>query len=255
MMTKRKGATRLSNISPEILEQLNSGNLETANLIEGLAIDFTILLSHIVPEIKQADLRKLQTIEGITKKMRMVGEILFTQFGNSGFEKFADHQADTVRGWAAFLLSEISDLTLAERLVKIRILADDHHFAVREWAWLAMRPHVSKGIDLAIELLTPWVKEDVVNIRRFAVEVTRPRGVWCSHIPVLKTQPELGLVLLEPLKTEAEKYVQDSVANWLNDAAKSSPDWVLELCNSWLVSSDIPATNRICKRALRSLKK
>jgi 3-methyladenine DNA glycosylase AlkC len=51
--------------------------------------------------------------------------------------------------------------------------------------------------------------------------------------------------------------VQNSVANWLNDAAKTKPQWVQQLTDLWFAESH-PATaakarDYICKRARRNL--
>ncbi|MBX9633388.1 MAG: DNA alkylation repair protein, partial [Magnetospirillum sp.] len=135
------------------------------------------------------------------------------------------------------------------RLTLIRPLADDRHFGVREWAWLGIRAHVVADPMAALTLLAPWTAEASPYLRRFASEATRPRGVWCSHIGLLRTDPLPGLKVLEPLKADSERYVQDSVANWLNDAGKDHADWVRGLCTGWSGA----ASPYIIKRALRNL--
>ncbi|KJR43596.1 DNA alkylation repair protein [Candidatus Magnetoovum chiemensis] len=49
--------------------------------------------------------------------------------------------------------------------------------------------------------------------------------------------------------------MQNSVANWLNDASKDNPQWVIELCAQWKTQSDTKETNYIINRALRTLRK
>jgi 3-methyladenine DNA glycosylase AlkC len=44
------------------------------------------------------------------------------------------------------------------------------------------------------------------------------------------------------------------VANWLNDAAKTQPDWVREVCARWSRGRVPLATAYIVRRAQRSLR-
>ncbi|KAA1058334.1 HEAT repeat domain-containing protein [Azospirillum argentinense] len=249
----RKGATRMADIPPEVLAGLNAGRRETATLAESLAIDFTALLAAAVPEAAGAV--PFGPKEGVTRRMAAAGGAAVERLGPGAVERLAAHPSDTVRGWACYALAAAPGLTLAERLERVRPLADDPHFGVREWAWLALRPHIAAAIDEALALLTPWTAEPSERLRRFASEATRPRGVWCSHIGALKTDPARGLPVLDPLRADGARYVQDSVANWLNDAAKSQPGWVQALCARWETDSPDPdATRRIVRRALRSVK-
>ncbi|WP_127081641.1 DNA alkylation repair protein [Dulcicalothrix desertica] len=250
-----KKTNRPNEVPVEILEQLNSGIRESANLAEMLAIDFATLISYVIPEISNDANKYFKSSDGITKRMLIAGELLSKNLGATNLDSIAKHPADTVRSWAAYAIASIPDITLSERLNLIQPLADDNHFNVREWAWLALRPHITVNIQNAIELMAPWVEESSPNIRRFAIESTRPRGVWCPHIQELKKNPQIGLPLLEPVKADTSRYVQDSVGNWLNDAAKQQPDWVLSICKRWQVESNTKQTTRICSRALRNLKK
>ena len=230
-MVTRKGALKPIDVPIDVLNQLNAGTVETVNLAECLAVDFATLMEQVVPELASVAKSCIPPSDGITKRMAAAGKLLLEHFGAAGVRDLAEHPADTVRGWAAYLLAAIPDLSLEQRLDSIRSLADDRHFGVREWSWLAVRPYIAAQIDRAIPLLIPWVSESSPNIRRFAIEVTRPRGVWCTHIPKLKQHPELGLGLLEPVRADASRYVRDSASNWLNDAAKSQPEWVQIVCD------------------------
>jgi len=252
--TTRKGASKTSDISPKVKAALEAGTMESATLVEGLCIDFVKLLGNTYPELKRDVKKAMDPKLGITKRMVIAGELLHEFKGDAVLDELYEHPSDTVRGWAAFVIPNIPNQSLKQQLTRIRRLANDAHFGVREWAWLALRPGIVDDPETAIKLLTPWVKNRTPNLRRFAVEATRPRGVWGSHIKLFKSNPELALPLLEPLVNESNRYVQDSVANWLNDAGKTQPQWVKSHCKRMRKESDSPATQYIIKRALRNLK-
>ncbi len=250
----RKGAIRVSEVPKDVLNCLNTGQIEAVNLTENLATDFVVLLNTVLPEIDDTALGQSEKL-GVTKRMALVAELIFDYYGLTKLEFLASHQSDLVRGWGAYLVAHEPNIPLEERLVRIRGFADDAHFGVREWSWLAVRPHIVKSPEQAIACLTPWVRKESEFLRRFAVEAIRPRGVWSKHIAVLKTDPSLAIDLLSPVKQDESRYVQDSVANWLNDAWKSSPTWVEGLCSKWLAEGrNNQATDYIIKRALRNKK-
>ncbi len=255
-MATRTGK-RIGDIDPSRREALNAGTIESATLSECLIVDFAALMQAAFPEISEKAVPRLEqaSASGITRRMALAGKLLADWLGIAALSAVREHPSDTVRGWLCFMIGETPTLSLPERLAAMLPLADDPHFGVREWSWLALRPHIAADLDAAISLLVPWTASSSAFIRRFACEAIRPRGVWCAHLPALKQQPEKGLPILEPLKADPAVYVQDSVANWLNDAAKDKPDWVRAVCARWLEESDCPATRRICKRALRSLAK
>ena len=247
-------------VSSARLALLNGGVVASGNLAEGLAVDFAALMAVALPQADVAALDKMRAAAalGVSKRMLLAGEIVLDAVGRQGLNALAWHQSDTVRGWVCYALAQHHALCgpaepLENLLDAVRAFADDVHFGVREWVWLAVRPHIAAQPQRAIGYLAGWATAPSERVRRFASESTRPRGVWCAHMNILKENPALGLPVLEPLKADPSKYVQDSVGNWLNDAAKSQPQWVRGLCDQWLVQSPCKATEYICKRALRSL--
>ncbi len=254
-MKKRKGALRRVDVPADIKEKLDNGSIESITLAEALVVDHAKLLRAVAPEVGEKAISSMEAIRdgGIKSKISLGGKLILEHFGPKAYEKFAGHNSDTVRAWAAYALSQTSKLGLKEKFKEIQRFADDPNAGVREWAWMALRPLIAINLDQSLKLLLPWTSEPSANLRRYAIEITRPRGVWCEHLTQLKLDPEKGRVLLEPLKTDPIKYVQDSVANWLNDASKSQPQWVVELCNHWKTMSKSKETERICRRAMRTI--
>jgi hypothetical protein len=236
---RRTGASSPKLVPPDVLANLNSGQDETVNLSETLAMDFSALWLAVIGEECDG-----LAAGGVIGRMAAAGSAM-----GGRWAEFRDHQSDTVRGWACYARVAVGG-DLSGVLQDLKPFAADPHFGVREWVWLAARGRVIGELDLAIEILTNWSFDPDPNIRRFASEVTRPRGVWCAHIPALKLEPWRGLPILEPLREDGSRYVQDSVANWLNDAGKSQPEWVRGLVADW---GEIGVADRIAKRAMRSL--
>lgn len=254
-MSAGRSGKRVADIEPARLAQLSAGTVEAATLTECLAVDFAVLMRSVQPDLGEDAIATMQNAagEGISRRMALAARLIDDRRGLAALGELRGHASDTVRGWACFAINRADDMSLAARLAAIQPFADDHHFGVREWSWMAVRPHIAADLDNAIALFAAWTTEPSERLRRFASEATRPRGVWCAHIGALRQQPEMALPILEPLRADPAPYVQDSVGNWLNDASKDRPDWVRSLCIRWSAESTTHTTARICKRALRSI--
>ncbi len=191
--------------------------------------------------------------KGITQRMALAARLLH-EAGQGDPARWQAHVSDTVRGWACYLIGSDAGATLPAKLQAMRPLADNPHFGVREWAWLALRADIVAAPLQALEYLQPWTQEASPYLRRFACEALRPRGVWATHIALFKRHPEHALPLLEALANDPERYVQDSVGNWLNDAGRTQPQWLRAVCARWQYEHHSDANAYIRKRALRSLR-
>ena len=250
-MTVARGATATSGPDP-----VQSGQAESRTLSQILAIDHTVLLDHVLPEAPtglRTEVAEAQSL-GILTRMQAIGTALRTHLGVAACTELTEHQSDTVRGWGWFALTAGQNQATPVELIELVLpAADDPHFGVREWAWMTVRDRLATHLETSIPALAALTGDPSERIRRFACETLRPRGVWAKHITALKAEPGLGDPILEPLRADPSRYVQDSVANWINDAAKTRPDWATELGARWTAESQDTATARIVRRGLRSL--
>ena len=253
-MHNRKRYSKRSDIPADVLQKFHTGEYDPFTLAEILAVDFAQIFKHCIPEVSADALACLANDAGMsfTKRMETAGAILFGHCDDA-YEDFSNHKHSMIRSWSAYALACDTQRSLDEQLALIKRLADDEHQAVRECAWVALRPAIIIDIHQTLELLEPWTRSERENVRRFAVEATRPRGVWCAHSTQLKREPAYALNLLENVRSDSARYVQNAVGNWLNDASKDHPDWVSTLCERWQNESPTKETAYICKRALRTI--
>ncbi len=257
------GYNSKSKIPKDTLNNLNLGLEPSLTLSEILAVDMKLLLKTVYPNIFFAneELSTLGIVERIAKCSYFIQQ--YAQQNNINleqeFKKLSKHTSDTARGWSCYLVPYLSINNINNSFELIKQLAADNHFGVREWAWLALREQVINNIEISIQYLIPWSQDKNPFIRRFSSEILRPRGVWCKHINIFKTNHnnilESIIPLLDNLIIDTDKYVQNSLANWLNDCAKDNSAWVLNLCNIWRTNFGTGHTSSyIIKRGLRNLK-
>lgn len=261
-IANRKGARSLENIDPEVINYLNAGKIETKNLMEWLATDQLFLIKIVLsslgkenwfPNFEEAvNAQKKPTANSNTK---VIGQT-FTQltYDVALYKQLKSHSSDIVRCWACWAESLQHD-DIASLLDCMREYAADSHFGVREVVIFASKERMAEDLDTSIELLSAWVHSENENVRRFAVEALRPIGVWVKKITEFQENPKKGLPLLEPLKSDPSKYVRDSVGNWLNDASKSRPEWVIGISKKWELESPTKETAYIIKKAMRTIEK
>ncbi|MCA8325073.1 DNA alkylation repair protein [Burkholderia cepacia] len=118
-------------------------------------------------------------------------------------------------------------------------------FAVREF--LRIDP------ARALATMEAWSHDTDDAVRRLASEGSRPRLPWSFRLRDIEADPSLAARILDNLRSDPSAYVRRSVANHLNDVAKTHPAWVLDRAERW--GGDHPHTRWIVRHALRTLVK
>lgn len=116
----------------------------------------------------------------------------------------------------------------------------------------AIRPFLLEHLERTRDHLRRWTGHADERVRRLPSEGTRPLLPWAPRVPALLDDPQIGIELITELRHDPSETVRRSVANHLNDVAKSQPDLVVELLDRWTAESD-PVDERMVRHALRTL--
>lgn len=259
---QRKGVRKVVDIPAEVLQLLNEGKIATVNLTEWLAVDQHQLLSTFLKTINKEEWLDDIEIALLAQKKpsannnaKTIGLAFGQLLPQERLDQlFGGHASDVVRCWHCWASSIQQDDTAA-LLESMKAFAADSHFGIREVVIFATKERLATDLPTAIPILAQWTQSSDENVRRYAAEVLRPIGVWTKKITAFQEDPDLALPVLTPLRADPSKYVQNAVANWLNDASKSQPAWVKTLCQEWEASSSVKATAYIIKRGLRTINK
>ncbi|WP_072794256.1 DNA alkylation repair protein [Cognatishimia maritima] len=118
-----------------------------------------------------------------------------------------------------------------------------------EWP---IRPFLNRWPEETLARLKLWATDENYHVRRLVSEGTRPKLPWAKKLTMEPTTP---LPLLYMLHADPTRYVTRSVANHLNDIAKTHPDLVVETLARWktLGQQEAKELDWMTRHALRTL--
>lgn len=121
-----------------------------------------------------------------------------------------------------------------------------------EWA---VRPFLARYPELTMERVHAWSRSASHNVRRLSTEGIRPRLPWAPVHRPFTADPTPIIPVLDRLYDDQSLYVRTSVANNLNDIAKTHPELAIETALRWRGASDSPEVAWVTERGLRGLVK
>lgn len=108
-----------------------------------------------------------------------------------------------------------------------------HHLTQRFSAEFAIRPFLAAEPKRTLERIRTWLDDPSVHVRRLCSEGTRPLLPWGLRLKEFQAEPMQTAFILDHLLDDPELFVRRSVANHLNDHAKTHPDYVVKVAKRW----------------------
>lgn len=117
-----------------------------------------------------------------------------------------------------------------------------------------IRLFILKYPEESLSLLKKWAKDSNPHVRRLVSEGSRPNLPWGKKLHFVVEDPENTTIpLLALLQDDPSEYVRRSVANHLNDFAKTHADTVVKHLNIWQKKKPTKDKDRMISHALRTL--
>ena len=117
-----------------------------------------------------------------------------------------------------------------------------------------IRPFLNRWPEETLSRLAIWAEDDNYHVRRLVSEGTRPKLPWAKAVTL---KSEQTVPLLDRLHADPTRYVTRSVANHMNDIAKSEPALVIDRLQAW-AAADQQAKKELdwmTRHALRTMVK
>ncbi|MCR9202171.1 MAG: hypothetical protein NXI04_26310 [Planctomycetaceae bacterium] len=118
----------------------------------------------------------------------------------------------------------------------------------------AIRAFLNEFPEQTLKELDKWSRDRNYHVRRLVSEGTRPVLPWSKRISL---EPDVPIPLLDQLHADPTRYVTRSVANHLNDIARTDPSLVLKTLKRWQKAGlqDPKELDWLTRHALRGLVK
>jgi 3-methyladenine DNA glycosylase AlkC len=116
----------------------------------------------------------------------------------------------------------------------------------------AIRSFLNADPERVLAELLAWTSDEHYHVRRLCSEGTRPKLPWSSKLVIAA---DAGLPILDRLHADPTRLVTRSVANHLNDLAKTDPELVVLTLTRWreLGRQEPQELAFITRHALRTL--
>lgn len=118
-----------------------------------------------------------------------------------------------------------------------------------------MRPLLAHFPERTLRLMQEWSKDENMRVRRLSSECLRIALPWAKKVDVVLQHFELYRMVLSNLKDDADKSIQKSVANNLNDLYKVDPQKFATIVHDWETSTTSAACAWIIQHGSRTLRK
>ena len=118
-----------------------------------------------------------------------------------------------------------------------------------------MRPLLANYPKVTMDLLLEWSRDENMRVRRLASECMRIRLPWAKKQTVVLDYFDKFTAILRNLKDDADKSIQKSVANNLNDLYKEDPEKFESVIGAWQEEELSPSCAWIIKHASRTKNK